>query len=342
MRRIKILYIGDLNSSFQRAIYNGLKKNGFKVFHFFIKPPFSFLKKIRLILNIILKGLMSDAILIEFLADYAWMVSKFKRILKKPIVVRCHRAELYEYYEKYQARVKEAASTADVIVCVSKAIRDRLLKLIPFAKRKVIVIYNGVDVDKFRPIKNVKGKEKGSFYIGSLGYLSPRKGFEELIDVVSKLVKDGYNIRLYIGGKGYLYKRLQEKIKKSGLSSYVKLEGFIPDQYLTEWYNKLDLFILNSRSEGHPVSLLEAMSCGLPVIATNVDGIPEILDAEWIYPPGDVLKLRELIKHLYKLPAYERHAIGAKNRQKVIQFFNQKIQINKFVKLLKALSNSSK
>ena len=334
------MYIGNPYSSFQREFFKFLKlysrRYGFKANHFYIRTSTSLKGKILLrlgLLKLFLKiNMLSDVVFVEFIGDNAYF-SSLLNVAHKPMVVRCHRAELYEYWEKHSKRVKTAAEKSSLIICVAKAIKKRLINLMPWAKDKTIVVYNSVDPLKFYP-KKIISKGRRPLIIGSLGALIPRKGFIELIKVLNRFVNRGYNIKLKIGGKGPLYPLLKKTVSRLGLEQHVMLEGFVKN--VPQWYQTIDLFILNSKSEGLPTVILEAMASGLPVIATNVGGISEALGKEWVYDVNDYDKLEDLILKIYNMSPDELQKIGVRNRQIILNRFN----IRKNIKVI--LSNMEK
>jgi len=214
--------------------------------------------------------------------------------------------------------------------------KRRLLELMPWTKSKAIVVHNSIDPQRFYPINNKR--EKRSLIIGSLGKLIPRKGFIELVKVVDSLINRGFNIKLRIGGSGILKLYLEKLVSILGLESKVYIEGYIPEYRLNEWYNSLDLFVLNSKSEGMPTVILEAMASGLPVVATNVGGIPEAIDNEWLYEPGDLKRLEELIIKVYNMDIDLRKRIGQRNRLKVLKYFNIRTNAKKILKIIDTLN----
>jgi glycosyltransferase involved in cell wall biosynthesis len=117
--------------------------------------------------------------------------------------------------------------------------------------------------------------QKG-FIIGTIGRLSPEKGHHYLISGLAALVKIGIDARVVIIGEGLERKSLEERIIESGLQGRVLLPGYRTNarDYLAYFH----AFALTSLTEGLPITLLEAMQAGTPIIATNVGGIPEVLD----------------------------------------------------------------
>jgi len=155
-----------------------------------------------------------NCIFVEFLSDHAYYLTRFQ-YFKKPVIVRCHRTELYEGWLTRRDRIEYAAKNCNLIICVSNFIRNRLIRLIPEVKSKSVVIYNSVDAKKIKPIKYYRARK--TFVVGSLGRLIPIKGFEELILSVGELIAEGYNIVLKIGGDGPLMNKLKLLVKSMNL-----------------------------------------------------------------------------------------------------------------------------
>ncbi len=138
-------------------------------------------------------------------------------------------------------------------MCISNVMRRRLIEIASHARYRSIVIYNSVNVDKFRPLnlKQRYNRLKRRFVIGNMGRLIESKGFIELIYVIARLVKKGYNdIVLEIAGNGPLYYKLSRLIKKLNIRKNVVIRGYILHDETVIWYNNLDMFILNSKIEG--------------------------------------------------------------------------------------------
>jgi len=103
-------------------------------------------------------------------------------------------------------------------------------------------------------------------------------GLENLIDAMKRVAKRHPEVLLFIGGKGYLEKELQERIHSQGLEQHIQLLGFIPEEKLPSYYQAADLFIMPTvELEGFGLSTIEALSCVTPVIATPVGANPEVV-----------------------------------------------------------------
>jgi len=113
--------------------------------------------------------------------------------------------------------------------------------------------------------------------IGAVGRLSPEKGFDRLIDAFSRVVAAGSHAKLIILGEGPERAALEERVRLRGLSERVLMPGFVD---ATSHLSLFTVFVLSSLTEGLPISLLEAMRAGVPVVATRVGAIPSIVGAD--------------------------------------------------------------
>jgi glycosyltransferase involved in cell wall biosynthesis len=166
------------------------------------------------------------------------------------------------------------------IIAVSRTVKSRFDG---FKNAKVEVVYNGVDIKTFFS-GSVKEEVRKKFHIdsediviGTVGRLSPEKGYEHLISAIRDVAIEYPRIKVLIVGSGSEEYRLylQEKINKLKLSSNIIFTGFYED--VPQILNCMNIYSLPSLSEGFNRSLLEAMACGLPVVATNVGGNMEVV-----------------------------------------------------------------
>jgi len=188
-------------------------------------------------------------------------------------------------------------STATRKFCLDVGLDGEKIEVIPF----------GVDTDFFRPLDVYKDEK--TFQILSVGYLIERKGFEYLIKAMPDVLKEHDNARLMIVGSGPLESKLKSLIYELDLGDYVEIVKNVSDEKLLTIYNSADLFVLPSivdsqgNTEGLGVVLLEAMACGLPVIGSNVGGIPDIIkDGEngLLVIEKDIMGLSKAILELFE------------------------------------------
>lgn len=214
----------------------------------------------------------------------------------------------------------------DLLIAECEASRRFLLKRLGYTPAKVVTIRNGVELAGWPPSKIDRQKKRmelrlsaGDVLIGAIGRLDKQKGFETLIEAMSRM--KGSPLRCAILGEGPERTRLEALVRKHHLEKSVWLlgeKGEIPS-----WLAAFDLYCLPSLWEGLPNSLLEAMSLGLPVIASAVDGIPEaVLDGKdgILVPPDRPTALAKILRTLVDDPA-RRLALGKEAQATIAERF---------------------
>ncbi len=170
----------------------------------------------------------------------------------------------------------------DRIIAVSKDTAKYCIVYLKAQKDKVVVINNGVDVGEFRvteeasSIKRRIGIPDDAPVLGTFGRLEIEKGHRYLIEAVSILKNSYPNIRVLIGGGGSLKQKLIEMTQKLGLKDRVIFLGERND--IPELLQIADIVVIPSLSEGFSLSCLEAMAVGRPIVATDVGGVPELME----------------------------------------------------------------
>jgi glycosyltransferase involved in cell wall biosynthesis len=158
----------------------------------------------------------------------------------------------------------------DRMVAVSGNIR-RVLVRKGFQEDKVRVIHNGIEMPLARPA----GSGREEFVIGSLGRLFPVKDYPLMAEIASRVARREPRIRFELAGDGPERGRILERVRQHRLEEKFLLRGFLEDP--CDFYRGLDLYLVTSRHEGIPISVLEAMGHGLPVVAPRVGGLEEIV-----------------------------------------------------------------
>ncbi|MFQ5475361.1 MAG: glycosyltransferase family 4 protein, partial [Candidatus Nanoarchaeia archaeon] len=167
--------------------------------------------------------------------------------------------------------------------------------------RKLELLHNGIDTKKFKKGKRNLRKELGfsmdDIVVGVVGRVDVRKGHKVLIDAIAEI--NDQKVKLAIIGTGPLEADLKKYVKDKNISERVVFAGFRED--IVEAFNTLDLFCLPSKTEGLPLVVVEAMSCELPVIVTDIDSHRAIIsDGKdgLLFPVNSAKALR---KHLLAL-----------------------------------------
>ena len=177
------------------------------------------------------------------------------------------------------------------VCAVSDAIADRLVQS-GVDEARVRRIDNGIDTRRFRPRDPAPSTR---LRIGCAARLSPEKGLDGLLQAVAEC--DGLDLTIH--GEGEMRPQLEAQVQRLGLQGRVRLPG--NSDALEAWYPQLDAFVLPSLTEGMPLTVLEALSCGTPVIASAVGAVPAMLQGLpgcHVVPPGDI---GALVAHLKQL-----------------------------------------
>jgi glycosyltransferase involved in cell wall biosynthesis len=217
--------------------------------------------------------------------------AKLAKLCNKPFVLTQHNTfidynNFFDHVERLNDLTvgKQNLNSADKIIAISSATKNYVLRL-GAKPSKVKVVYNGVDLARFRPIAGKReelrkklGITQNAIVILTVRRLVYKNGVDTLIDAANIAVKKNPRIVFLVVGKGPDMESVKLQIAKLGIEANFRLSGFVSDEDLQSYYNAADLFVLPSKSgEGLPLVALEAMACGLPVIATDVGGIREIL-----------------------------------------------------------------
>jgi glycosyltransferase involved in cell wall biosynthesis len=180
---------------------------------------------------------------------------------------------------------------------------------------RVVVIRNGIDVQNFR----VVDRRTDTFTVGCVGQLVSHKGVEVLLRAIAELRRRN-SLRLLVVGDGDHGPRLHALSKELGLRDIVTFTGRIPNQAIASVFEQLDVLAVPSLwPENSPVTITEAMATGLPVIASNLGGIPELVEHQvtgLLVPPNDPHALAGAIEGL-RLNPEMREMMGRKGRSRI-------------------------
>ena len=201
---------------------------------------------------------------------------------------------------------------------------------------KVHVIHNGSDLKRFHGLYLNRAEQKTAAGFHSeepvllvAGRLEPQKGHSVMLDALPLVRRRFPNVRTVFAGEGSLLQRLRQQVKALGLQGAVDFVGF--QRNIEEWFCMADITVLPSFYEGLPLVAIESQAAGTPLVATAVDGTPEIVINEktgLTVVPGDPSALAEAICKLLGDPLL-RQQYGSAGRSLVIERFSQEQQIRK-------------
>lgn len=230
------------------------------------------------------------------------------RLMGLPAISTCHgfisndlQLTLYNRLDRFILRF------ARKIIVVSQTIKSHLIKS-GIKEANVTMIQNAVNgsypVESFAQNRKEKrgycGMTEDDFVVGYVGRLSEEKRVMHLVEAISMLNTFGLPTKLLIIGEGPQRKELADRVKKANIEENVFFTGFQND--IECWLPAMDVFTLPSLTEGTPMSLLEAMACGIPVVASAVGGVPQVIESGEngiLVSPGNPQDIKDAIFLLY-------------------------------------------
>jgi len=166
---------------------------------------------------------------------------------------------------------------ADAICATSQYLADATEELYPALADRLAVVPFGVDTANFVPSEE-RRFDNDDVMIGASRYLKPVYGLDLLIEAFKHVLIANPRARLKLAGDGPERRNLEMLADRLGISQRVEFLGHVDSRYMPAFLNSLDIAVLPSREEGYGVSAIEAMSCGVPVIASHTGGLIEVLD----------------------------------------------------------------
>lgn len=238
---------------------------------------------------------------------------QLKQKTSKPLVVTIHGDVLIQRIlssSVLRSKVKRVLKYADAIIIVASYQRLFCEEMEIIDSEKVFHIPNGVDSELFcLPINKSEIRKKLELsddkkLLVYVGHLYAPKCLQVLIDSIAQLCDQGFGhkFELILVGDGPLKKELESRCYQKGINSRVKFVGNKPHSKVPDWLKAADLFVLPSIQEGFPTVIPEALASGLPVVSTQVGGIPDIINSPEfgiLVPPGDAAALAYAIKQAF-------------------------------------------
>jgi glycosyltransferase involved in cell wall biosynthesis len=239
-----------------------------------------------------------------------------------PVVVQVHGSDIrqLQQFPARRAGTVLAVSQAQGVIAVCRELASGVIHL-GAAPDRVRVIIDGVDRTVFSPGSKEIARQRLALaadrqHLLFVGNLVPVKGIDVLLQACRSL--PGENWQLHLVGAGPQRAALERQVRSTGLASRVVFHGAVSHEDLPDWFRAADLFVLASRSEGVPNVLLEAMACGLPLVASDVGGIPEIagLGVSRLVPPERPSVLADAITQMLAHPP--QPAAGPRDRRQAV------------------------
>lgn len=249
--------------------------------------------------------------------------AKVARWMGCKVLIHIHGGRFKEYASTRKDYVSRVLSNCDKVIALSESWRKFLVDDLHFFQTEVVP--NIVE----KPSSEYIRKEDGLVHALFLGTLVQSKGIYDLLEAIFVCNEHlSGKFMLTIGGLGE-EKKLTETIEKYGISHMVNYIGWVSGREKQKVLAQSDFFVLPSYAEGLPISILEAMSYSLPVVSTNVGGIPEVVDDKngFLFMPGDKQALSHALVLLTE-DAEKRKTLGQAGKVKVRSFYSDAVREN--------------
>jgi glycosyltransferase involved in cell wall biosynthesis len=248
----------------------------------------------------------------------------------------------YSHFKFYLTDIRHCYKKSERLICVSEYIK-RSASLHPSVDSdKLTVIRNGVNMNEFRPIETTS-TNSDEFVVLYLGRVVKEKGVQYAIKANNDLVDDGVDARLLVVGPGE-YEQFERQAKDLDIQENVTFVGPVDQSELVEYYNRCDVYVLPSiHKEGLPFTVLEAMSCEKPVVASDIGGVDSAVQHDktgYLITPRDVEDLKHRLHSLYESPEL-REQMCAAGRERVRRAHSLESMTEKYIRVFEKILGSS-
>lgn len=236
-------------------------------------------------------------------------------------------------HRQHKAQIQFTYEKSDCIVWISKLAKEQFCKNHPDFANKAVAVVNGIDN---MPLVESPASSDFKYRLVSTGTVCERKGQYIVVEGMKRMnpeiLKDTH---LTIIGSGPDHARLVSLSEEYGLQRHIFFAGNVPNKDVPKYLSGENIFVLMSNNEGLPISILEAMRTGLPVISTNVAGIPEEVDCRngiLIEPDID-----QMVDVLNSLPEHDWISLGKASRQRFEEEFTFEIMRSNYASMFDSL-----
>lgn len=291
-------------------------------------------RKIKPIIADIYKKFPFDIVYLATWGDLSLAMSRISKEMNIPYISSAIGDHTTLYFDKpdslYYQLEREISLGSELVISVSQDINKKV-NIMTEGKAKTTVFYSGVDTDKFQPSSEIRndfrrrlGYSEKDFVLLFVGRITKEKGIFELLDAFSQLIKKYPSPKLLFVGPLFDEARFKKTVCRLGIKKSVTVSGGVGHEEIPYYMNSSDAFVFPSWMEGLPNVVMEACACGLPVVASNVGGIPELIENEvtgFMVPPQSPEDLIEKLSLVIENPEVS-NALAKKARQKMLRELN--------------------
>ena len=234
-----------------------------------------------------------------------------------------------EFFEINQWWLGEKVARACFVVCISSFCRSQvMIAAPPMSWNKLRIVHCGVDAKRF-PVRRHIGKGRRLLFVGRL---VPEKGCLMLLEAIAQLP----DVVIDVVGDGPLLQVLRERAAELGAEARTVFHGYLGEEGIRQRLAESDVFVMTSFAEGLPVVLMEALAAGVPAVATQIAGIPELIEdgvTGFLVPPSEPVATANAVRRLLD-DADLRNQIAAAGREKVERDFDLETECERLAHIM--------
>jgi glycosyltransferase involved in cell wall biosynthesis len=222
------------------------------------------------------------------------------KIFGKKVILHIHGGGFHNFYNRSKLLkpvIRWTLESSDAVICLSEMWKKYYSST--FKLKRLVIINNVIDAPFTSHVSPLTSETNGSLKLLFLGHVTEKKGIFDLLNVLASGRNEfKHKVKVTIGGIGEV-ERLEKVISANQFNGDVSFAGWVDGTKKADLLNDCDVYVLPSYFEALPISILEAMSYGKPVISTYVGGIPEIVKPGfngWLFKPGDQEALNNILK----------------------------------------------
>jgi glycosyltransferase involved in cell wall biosynthesis len=279
-----------------------------------------------------------DVILAYFVYPSGYLAVVWGESLGIPVVCSCRGNDISKDMFIEPASLATVLQRSTRLIFVSDSLLHMADTLVP-CRAKATVVANAVDSTHCVPRQEASALPSRPVVIGTSGILRWKKGIDLFLPLVHRLC-GLHNLRILIAGYGLdsaIDRQLADFLRQHNLRQLVEVTGPLPHSHMPSALQRMDIYVNTSYQEGMPNGVLEAMACGLPVVATDADGTPDLVVdgvTGYLCRMGDLDALVRSCRRLIAEPSLRRR-LGVAGRVRVQQLFSSQREVNAVITILR-------
>jgi glycosyltransferase involved in cell wall biosynthesis len=326
-----------------------MEELGYDVKEVTVGATFGPYRIMKLLLKAFRSAIWSDTIYCWFAFPAGSVGVLYGKTFRKPVIVNAVGVDVAQVpsigyglplKRRWRSLLKWTLMRADRVIAISQESANNARRVV---SRDVEIIYEGVNVEKFRPVEVAKPRENVILTVGIISKANVRrKGFDTLIKSIPFVVKEIRNVKfVFVGKKKDGYSILKDLAEKLGVLEYVDFAGYKSDEELLKLFNQCAIFAFPSIHEGFPTVISEALACEKPVIGTRLAAIPEVVvnneTGILIENAQSAEELAQAILTLLRTPQLGKE-MGKRGRALIVERFSREHRKQRIKELFQSLN----